>query len=132
MAPDERPICQQQRRLLLKQVGLEMTLEGAQSRILCSKIGWQTVSCSWSIDGEVALTGNRPGTQDPLTGSSPGAQDQQSPRSNVLVMDVHAYVSVCVSNATMLVATASFQHNLGKSVPECQTILILLASAGFC
>ena len=34
-----------------------MTLEGAQSRIWCSKIGWQTVPCSWSIDGEAALTG---------------------------------------------------------------------------
>ena len=34
---------QQQRRLLLKQVGLEMTLEKAWSRIWCSKIGWQTV-----------------------------------------------------------------------------------------
>jgi len=69
-----------------------MTLEGAQSRIWCSKIGWQTVSCSWSIDGEAVLTGYRPGTQDPLTGSSPGTQDQQSPRNNVLVMDVHAHV----------------------------------------
>jgi len=29
--------------ILLKQVGFEMTLEGAQSRIWCSKIGWQTV-----------------------------------------------------------------------------------------
>jgi len=47
---------QQQRRLLLKQVGLEMTLERAQSRIWCSKISWQTVSCSWSIDGEAVLT----------------------------------------------------------------------------
>jgi len=27
-------------------VGLEMTLEGAQSRIWCSKLGWQTVPCS--------------------------------------------------------------------------------------
>jgi len=43
-----------------------MTLEGAQSRTWCSKIGWQTVPCSWSIDGEAALTG-----------SSPGALDQQ-------------------------------------------------------
>ena len=33
-----------------------MTLEGAQSRIWCSKLGWQTVPCSWSIDGEAALT----------------------------------------------------------------------------
>jgi len=32
------------------QVGLEMTLEGAKSLIWCSKIGWQTVLCSWSID----------------------------------------------------------------------------------
>jgi len=47
-----------------------MTLERAQSRIWCSEIGWQTVPCSWSIDGEAALTG-----------SSPGARDQQSPRS---------------------------------------------------
>jgi len=45
----------QQRRLLLKQVGLEMPLEGAEGRIWCSKIGWQTVPCSWSIDGEAAL-----------------------------------------------------------------------------
>ena len=44
-----------------------MTLEGAEGRIWCSKIGWQTVPCSWSIDGEAALTG-----------SSPGARDQQS------------------------------------------------------
>ena len=40
-----------------------------QSRIWCSKIGWQTVPCSWSIDGEAALVG-----------SSPGTRDQQSPR----------------------------------------------------
>jgi len=46
-----------------------MTLEGAQSRIWCSKIGWQTVPYSWSIDGEAALTN-----------SSSGARDQQSPR----------------------------------------------------
>jgi len=46
-----------------------MTLEGAQNRIWYSKIGWQTVPCSWSIDGEAALTG-----------SSPVARDQQSPR----------------------------------------------------
>ena len=46
-------------RLLLKQVGLEMTLEGAESRIWCSKIGWQTVPCPWSIDGEAALTGSQ-------------------------------------------------------------------------
>ena len=46
-----------------------MTLEGAQSHIWCSKIGWQTVPCSWSIDGEAALTG-----------SSPGTRDQQIPR----------------------------------------------------
>jgi len=59
------PTCQQQRRLLLKQVGLEMTLERAQSRIWCSKIGWQTVLCLWSIDGEVALTGNSPGVRGP-------------------------------------------------------------------
>jgi len=38
-----------------------MTLEGAEGRIWCSKIGWQTVSCSWSIDGEAALTGSSPG-----------------------------------------------------------------------
>ena len=63
------PTCKQQRRLLLKQVGLEMTLEGAEGRIWCSKIAWQTVPCSWSIDGEAALTG-----------SSPGTRDQQSPR----------------------------------------------------
>jgi len=31
------PTCQQQRRLLLKQVGLEMTLEGAEGRIWCSE-----------------------------------------------------------------------------------------------
>ena len=55
--------------ILLKQVGLEMTLEGAEGRIWCSKIGWQTVPCSWSIDGEAALTG-----------SSPDARDQQSPK----------------------------------------------------
>jgi len=46
-----------------------MTLERSQSRMWCSKIGWQTVPCSRSIDGESALTG-----------SSPGARDQQSPR----------------------------------------------------
>jgi len=57
------------RRLLLKQVGLGITLEGAQRRIWCSKIGWQTVPCPWSTDGEAALTG-----------SSPGTRDQQSPR----------------------------------------------------
>jgi len=34
-----------------------MMLEGAEGRIWCSKIGWQTVPCSWSIDGEAALTG---------------------------------------------------------------------------
>ena len=44
-----------------------MTLEGAEGRIWCSKIGWQTVPCSWSIDGEAALTG-------------PGTRDQQSPQ----------------------------------------------------
>ena len=38
-----------------------MTLERAQSRIWCSKIGWQTVPCSWSIDGEAALTGSSAG-----------------------------------------------------------------------
>jgi len=54
---------------LLKQVGLEMTLEGEQSRIWCSDISWQTVPCSWSIDVEAALTGG-----------SPGALDQRSPR----------------------------------------------------
>ena len=31
------PSCQQQRRLLPKQVGLEMTLEGVQSHIWCSE-----------------------------------------------------------------------------------------------
>ena len=62
------PTCQQQHRLLLKQVGLEMTLEGAQCCIWYSEFSWQTVPCSWSIDGEAALTG-----------SSPGAWDQQSP-----------------------------------------------------
>ena len=46
-----------------------MMLEEAHSRIWCSKIGWQTVPCSWSIDGEAALTN-----------SSPGTRDQQSPR----------------------------------------------------
>jgi len=46
-----------------------MTLEGAMSRIWCPKIGWQTVPCSWSIDGEAALTGR-----------SLGVWDQQSPR----------------------------------------------------
>ena len=35
-----------------------MTLEGAQSRIWCYKIGWPTVPCSWSIDGKAALTGS--------------------------------------------------------------------------
>jgi len=38
-----------------------MTLEGAEGRIWCSKIGWQTVPCWWSIDGEAALTGSSPG-----------------------------------------------------------------------
>ena len=47
-----------------------MTLEGAEGRTWCSKIGWQTVPCSWSIDGEAALTG-----------SSPGTRDQQSPKT---------------------------------------------------
>jgi len=46
-----------------------MMLEGAQSRIWCSKIGWQTVPCSWCIHGEAALTNG-----------SPGTRDQQSPR----------------------------------------------------
>jgi len=46
---------------------LEMTLEGAEGRIWCSKIGWQTVPCSWSIDGEAALTGSSPGTRDQQT-----------------------------------------------------------------
>ena len=32
-------------------------LEGAESRIWCSKIDWQTVPCLWSIDGEAVLTG---------------------------------------------------------------------------
>jgi len=41
-----------------------MMLEGAEGRIWCSKIGWQTVPCSWSIDGEAALTGSSPGTRD--------------------------------------------------------------------
>ena len=41
-----------------------MTLEGAESRIWCSKIGWQTVPCSWSIDSETALIGSSPGTRD--------------------------------------------------------------------
>ena len=52
--------------LLPKQVGLEMTLEGAESCIWCSKIGWQTVPCSWywSIDSEAALTGGSPGARD--------------------------------------------------------------------
>ena len=50
-----------------------MTLEGAEGRIWCSKIGWQTVPCSWSIDGEAALTG-----------SSPGTRDQQSPPDAVV------------------------------------------------
>jgi len=36
-----------------------MTLERAQSRIWCSKIGWQTVPCSWPIDGEAALTNSK-------------------------------------------------------------------------
>jgi len=49
------PTCQQQR-ILLKQVGLDMTLEGAQSRIWCSKIGWQTIPCSWSVNGEAVTT----------------------------------------------------------------------------
>jgi len=40
-----------------------MTLEGAQSRIWCSQIGWQTVPCSWSIDREAALTGGNPGAE---------------------------------------------------------------------
>ena len=44
-----------------------MTLEGAESRIWCSEFSWQTVPCSWSIDGEAVLTG-----------SSPGERDQQS------------------------------------------------------
>ena len=35
-----------------------MMLEGAEGRIWCSKIDWQTVPCSWSIDGEAALTGS--------------------------------------------------------------------------
>ena len=55
--------------VLLKQMCLEMTLERAQSRIWCSKIGWQTVPCSWCIHGEAALTN-----------SSAGTRDQQSPR----------------------------------------------------
>jgi len=46
-----------------------MTPEGAEGRIWCSKIGWQTIPCSWSFDGEAALTG-----------SSPDTRDQQSPR----------------------------------------------------
>jgi len=41
-----------------------MTLEGASSRIWCSKISWQTVPCSLFIDGEAALTGNIPGMRD--------------------------------------------------------------------
>jgi len=45
-----------------------MTLEGAEGRIWCSKIGWQTVPCSWSIDGEAALTGSSPGTRDQQVG----------------------------------------------------------------
>jgi len=46
-----------------------MMLEEGEGRIWWSKIDWQTVPCSWSIDGEAALTG-----------SSPGMRDQQSPR----------------------------------------------------
>ena len=41
-----------------------MTLQGAEGRIWCSKIGWQTVPCLWSIDGEAALTGSSPGMRD--------------------------------------------------------------------
>jgi len=45
-------------------VGLEVTLEGAQSHIWCSKFSWQTVPRSWSIDREAALTGGGPGARD--------------------------------------------------------------------
>jgi len=39
-----------------------MMLEGAEGRIWCSKIGWQTVPCSWSIDGKAVLSpGNQAG-----------------------------------------------------------------------
>jgi len=41
-----------------------MTLERAQSRMWCSKIGRQTVPRSWSIDGEAALTNSSPGARD--------------------------------------------------------------------
>jgi len=44
-----------------------MTLEGAESCIWCSEIGWQTVP--WYIESEAVLTG-----------SSPDVWDQQSPR----------------------------------------------------
>jgi len=43
---------------------IEMTPEGAESHICVLSFGWQTVPCSWSIDGETALTGSSPGTQD--------------------------------------------------------------------
>jgi len=55
------PPDQQQCRLLLKQVGLEMTLEGAKSHIWCSEFSWQTVLRLWSTGGEVTLTGGGPG-----------------------------------------------------------------------
>jgi len=61
-----------------------MTLEGAEGRIWCSKIGWQTVSCSWSIDGEA-----------PLTGSSLGTWDQQSQTPWNVVM-LPAYITILV------------------------------------
>jgi len=67
-----------------------MTLEGAQSRIWCSKIGWQTVPCSWSIDGEATLTG-----------SSPGARDQQSPRRRGTQQAKQTMHTACIHSNNM-------------------------------
>ena len=79
-----------------------MTLEGAEGRIWCSKIGWQTVPCSWSIDGEA-----------PLTGSSPGTRDQQSPRcrGTQLLAPGYQIPHYCVTNQIRWI----FYHPQGKA-----------------
>jgi len=81
---------------LLKQVGLEMMLEGAEGRIWCSKIGWKTVPCSWSIVGKAALTG-----------SSPGTRDQQSPRRRGTEQNGTEW------NGTYCVCTMFLHENVG-------------------
>jgi len=67
-----------------------MTLEGAQSRIWCSKIGWQTVPCLWSIDSEAVLTGSSLGHVGP-------AESQTQLLSTTHGMGRHTQVSQIAS-----------------------------------